>query len=92
MSATGLEKVKREGERASTAESGERSVSHATSAVSDFRLKVCLDGAKKKKEKKDVVNHEDKSLLLPSPQFTSPFSFPQECLGSAACTQIVLVR
>lgn len=57
----------RERERESTAESGKRSVSHATSAVSDFRLKVCLDGAKKRKRKrkKDVVNHEDKSLLLP---------------------------
>lgn len=49
MSETSLEKVKIEREGESTAKSGKHSASHATSAVSDFRLEICLDSAKKKR-------------------------------------------
>ena len=50
-------------------------------------LEVCLASATKK-------THRDKSLLLPllcSPPPPPPPQFPRECLGSPACTQIVLV-
>lgn len=82
-----MRRMRLEKSELSTAKSGECSVKHAPSASFRFQCGG-LSGYLKKKRSSLPWGEIPPSAY---PLFSSPSSFPRECLSSPACTQIVLV-